>query len=49
MQRHVRQLPDFSADHLAADVLEDEEDAPLLRDFSLESADRLQTEPAEST
>lgn len=51
VQRHLRQLHDFSeeTDRPAADVLEDaEEDAPLLRDSSLESVDRLRTGPAES-
>jgi len=51
MQKHIRELEEFpeETDRLAADALEDvEEGAPFLRDFSSESVDKLQTEPARS-
>jgi len=49
MQKHIRELEESpeETDRLAADTLEDvEEGVPFLRDFSPESVDKLQTEPA---
>ncbi|KIM90690.1 hypothetical protein PILCRDRAFT_94434 [Piloderma croceum F 1598] len=51
MQKHIRQLEEFpeETDRLAADVIEDvEEGAPLLRDFSDDSVDDMETERARS-
>ena len=51
MKKQIRELEECpeETDRLAADALEDvEEGAPLLRDFSPESVDRLQTERAHS-